>query len=740
MSAGTAIAAPADPTKVDVLRLTGWLARRRDRSIEAAKRKGRAPAAAPPPHANAYDAHRERMRARFEALSKSGRDIGELPPVRDPDRRARCERDLRLFCETYMPMTFTLAWSPDHLVVIRKIEQAVLEGGLFAMAMPRGSGKTSLCEVACLWAIVYGHRQFVALIGAEKDSATQSLDSVKTEIASNDLLAEDFPEVCFPVQCLEGIHQRAPGQLYQGRQTHIHWTADELVLPTIAGAKSSGAIMRVAGITGRIRGMKYKRQDGVSVRPELVLVDDPQTDESARSPSQCATRERLVAGAILGLAGPRKKIAGLMTLTVVARDDLADRLLDSQRHPQWQGERMRMVYEFPHDEKLWARYSEIRAEGLRAEKGLEPATAFYKKHRKKMDAGAKVAWEARFNPDEASAIQHAMNLRLQDEHAFWAEYQNDPKPLHEEAAPDVGIEEILARTNGYRRGVVPRSSSIVTAFIDVQGKLLYWMIVAWEQDFTGHLVDYGTFPEQRVPYFTLRDAKRTLASIAPRAGLEGMIFAGLEGAAAAILGRELPRDDGGVARVSRCLIDANWGASTEVVYQFCRQSQYSGQLTPSHGRWIGATSRQMAEYAAKKGDRVGSHWRMPAPTGRRAVRHVLFDANWWKSFLAQRLSIGMGDRGGLSIFGDSAAAESHRMLAEHWTSERRTPVEARGKTVDEWKLRAPGIDNHWLDTAVGCAVAASMEGAATAGMAPLARRQKRIRLSEIIAARRAITQ
>lgn len=35
-------------------------------------------------------------------------------------------------------------------------------------------------------------------------------------------------------------------------------------------------------------------------------------------------------------------------------------------------------------------------------------------------------WPERFNHDELSAIQHAMNLKLQDEAAFFAEYQNEP--------------------------------------------------------------------------------------------------------------------------------------------------------------------------------------------------------------------------------------------------------------------------------------------------------------------------
>jgi hypothetical protein len=52
----------------------------------------------------------------------------------------------------------------------------------------------------------------------------------------------------------------------------------------------------------------------------------------------------------------------------------------------------------------------------------------------------------------------------------------------------------------------------------------------------------------------------------------------------------------------------------------------------------------------------------------------------------------------------------HRMLAEHLTAEYRVKTEGRGRQIDEWKLRTPGRDNHWLDCLVGCAVAASMQG------------------------------
>jgi hypothetical protein len=111
--------------------------------------------------------------------------------------------------------------------------------------------------------------------------------------------------------------------------------------------------------------MKHKTAEGKSVRPSLVLLDDPQTDESARSPSQCHTREQILAGAILGLAGPGRKIAGLMTLTVVRPDDMADRILDREKHPQWQGERTKGVrlLHHPHGREVVAAVRAVAGRG-----------------------------------------------------------------------------------------------------------------------------------------------------------------------------------------------------------------------------------------------------------------------------------------------------------------------------------------------------------------------------------------
>jgi len=677
-----------------------------------------------------YEEIKRRQAERNAEIVRTGQDIGEIPAVVDPDRKAKAIGSFRFFCETYFHEVFYLPWSEDHLRVIAKIEKAVRTGGLFSMAMPRGSGKTVLCQTAVVWAALTGAAPFVCLVAASAERGKDLLENVKVWLETNSLLNDDFPEVVYPIRCLERIVHRQKGQKHQGEPTRIEWSADKIVLPTIPGSKASGVVISSSGMKGSdIRGQNHARTDGKVVRPQLVMVDDPQTTESAWSPSQSQRREAILAGDVLGMAGPGKKIAGLMACTVIRPDDMADRLLDRDKHPEWQGERTKMVYAFPTNEKLWAKYAEIRADSLRNDGDGSQATDFYGEHLDEMDVGAIIAWPERHNEDELSAIQHAMNLKLRDEGAFFAEYQNEPI-VEAEGDEMLTADEIAAKTNGYPRSAVPLGCNHLTMFIDVQGKALFWLIAGWEDSFTGYVIDYGTWPDQRRDYFSLNDVRVTLSRATPGAGMEGQIFAGLEKLAAERLGRVYRREDSAEMRIDRCLIDANWGQSTDVVYQFCRQSTFAGTVLPSHGKYVGASSLPFSEYKRKRGDRVGHHWRIPNTTGKRQVRHVLVDTNYWKSFVHARLAVTMGDPGCISLFGRDE--KGHRLLADHLTAEYRVQTMARDRIVDEWKLRAARPDNHWLDCLVGCAVAASIQGASLQGLA--ATRQapaRRIQLSKL---------
>ena len=726
---GFNIAAADDPRCINLVK---YIARLADLHIS------------PPPvqGGRSYDERREAERARNAAQSLAGRDIGELPPVVDEERKRSCREDFRKFCECYFPEVFNLEWSPDYLKVIAKIEEAVLHGGLFALAMSRGSGKSSLAEAACLWAMLYGHREFVMLVGATESASVEMLDSIKTELEVNEHLAEDFPEATYPIAQLEGIANRCAGQLYKGERTRITWTSNEIVLPTMPGAASSGVIVRVAGITGRIRGAKYKHPSGRTLRPSLVIVDDPQTSESAGSIEQTRKRIRVLEGDILGLAGPGRKISGIMPCTIIRPGDMADQILDRSRHPEWNSEKAKMVYSFPKNTSLWERYADLRADGLREDGNFSKATEFYRQHRAEMDEGAVVGWEARHNYDEISAIQHAMNLKLQDEAAFWSEYQNEPLPEDLGGEEQLTADMVLAKLNGRTMGSVPTSCTHVTMFVDIQLKLLFYLVCAWSDDFGGCVIDCGAWPEQRRRYFSLNDASPTIQMKFRDAGFEGALYGALRKLTEEKLAHEYMRDDGAALKVERCLIDANWGDSTEVVYQFCRESAYGNIITPGHGRYIGAGTKPMSEYKKTQGDVVGHNWRIPSVAGRRAVRHVLFDTNYWKSFMQSRIQTPIGDRGSLTLWGRDP--ERHMLLAEHLTAEYKVRTEGRGRTVDEWKLR-PGCNaNHWLDCLVGCCVAASMCGCALKEAAgPSQGAKGKIRLSDLrrnrIAARSAAT-
>ena len=716
--AGYRIASSEDSRQINFYRYVAWLVDRKNTPSEASLD---------------YESVRADAARRSSERSLEGRDIGELPPVENQERKESCRNDFKLFCETYFPEVYQLKWSDDHLRAIAKIQKSVLEGGLFALAMSRGSGKSSLTETAAIWAMLYGHREFVVLVGASESAALEMLDSIKTEFEVNEHIAADFPEVSYPIARLEGIANRCAGQLYKGERTRITWTANEIVLPTIAGAASSGVIVRVAGITGRIRGMKYKKPDGRTIRPEFVVIDDPQTSESADSVEQTRKRGRVLAGDILGLAGPGKKIAGIMPCTVIRPGDMAEQILDKTKHPEWNGERCKMIYQFPRNDELWERYADLRADELRECGTFERATEFYREHRAEMDEGAVVSWPDRYNYDEISAIQHAMNLKLTDEAAFWAEYQNEPLPEDLGTDEQLTVDGIVNKLNGHAQRTVPVSANHVTMFIDVQKTLLFYVVCAWDDDFTGYVIDYGAWPDQRRRYFTLGEANPTLQAKFPRSGLEGCLYGGLKALTEDYLSREFTRDDGAAMRIEKCLVDANWGQSTDVVYQFCRESAFANVIIPSHGKYIGASSKPMSEYKKAVGDRVGHNWRMPNIRGKRAVRHVVFDTNYWKSFVASRLLESMGDRGSLSLWGRSS--EAHMLFAEHLTAEYRVKTEGRGRRVEEWKMRPEGADNHWWDGLVGCAVAASMTGCVLEGTDVVPKRKTdarpRVKLSDL---------
>lgn len=688
-----------------------------------------------------YEAHKAAATARQAAISAAGRDIAPLPPVRDPERRARGKVDPEFFYKTYFPNRFYLGFGAPHRGAIKALSECSEQGGLFAFAMQRGGGKTALAEVEVMRAILYGLRRYVLFVAAKDDLAVIGVSKILMEFETNQLLFEDFPEVCYPIRRLNRIHQRSKGQTLDGRPTRMEISDGHFVLPTIEGSPSSGSIVQSYGLTGAFKGLNILAPDGTPLRPDFVIVDDAQTRESAKSPKETEYREKLINDDILGLAGPTTKIACVFLCTPIYVNDLSERFTDRERHPEWCGTKTKMIEQFPVNMTLWNEYAELLRESFRDGSRGKTAYDFYAVRREAMDAGCVLAWPERMVDGDLSAIQSAMNLYIKNPSGFMNEYQCQPESADVSNTNELIVEAIIERINNVPRLHVPRESTRLTAFVDV-GKFVHWYCVcAWDERFSGDIVDYGTWPNQLSSYFNSNDPRPKLSDMYPGMSEEATIFAGLRDLFARVVGREWTRaGTGEKLRIERCLVDS--GKWPDVVFQAARQSPHASAIMPSKGMGITASRKPMSEWSREPGVQTGPGWRISFDTGAGRGRAVLIDTNTWKTFTAQRFTTPPGAAGCLQLFGDKVHV--HQLFAEHVCAEYSVETSGYGRKLQEWKQKPDRPPNHWWDTLVGATVAASTLGlrwnaSAAAGgeNSPLPPAPPKLKLSDIQKAKRA---
>ena len=121
--------------------------------------------------------------------------------------------------------------------------------------------------------------------------------------------------------------------------------------------------------------------------------------------------------------------------------------------------------------------------------------------------------------------------------------------------------------------------------MDLHDKLLYWMVCAWEPNFTGYVVEYDTFPQQHRLFYSQRDAKVTLPYVYKGHGKEAAILAGLTDLLGKLLEKTWTRDDGTALQIGRCFIDS--GYVPEMVYTAIRKINRIATVYPSKGVGIG---------------------------------------------------------------------------------------------------------------------------------------------------------
>lgn len=651
---------------------------------------------------------RLRAAAHSREVQKDVKEIGPPPAIVDPDRREACRLDLHRYLLTYHPEAFPLEFGPDHLYLIEQTQRILLAGGQVVAAFPRGSGKTTIFQRSQIWAALYGHRHYPMLIAADDAKFRNLIRGIKVVLENNELLAEDFPEILHPIRSLERVAIRANYQTCRGAPTYMKWSVDSIVFPTIAESLergNAGTVIGGGGLTGAaVRGGVLTLPSGAQIRPDAVLIDDPQTRKSAKSDAQNQEREDILNGDILGMAGPGQTIAAMVACTVIYRGDLADRLLDRERSVNWTKLKVAMLKSWPKNMPLWEEYDTVRRQELLEEVEPGSANAFYAARREAMDEAAQTYWPARVLPGRLSDVQSAMDDYFSDPRAFMAEKQNTPDADLKSDLPELNSLDLVRRMGATKRGEAPPDATTLTAHIDVQGRLLYWLVAAWTQGGAGTIIDYGCWPKQTRRYFKLSEIKKELTEYYPGFDQQAALRQAIADAIKSLAGRVFPRADGADMRIDRGMVDARW--QTELVEGGIRAAQVPNWI-PSYGVGIRAKDAPLEKWTKKRGVRRGNHFLLQKPD-RRLFMSCFYDTNYWKSQVHAALLVPMGHQHAIDVYRDMQSY--HQILADHLTAEKAVRVEARGRIVDEWELPSFAPDNHYFDCLVGATVSACLSG------------------------------
>jgi len=639
-----------------------------------------------------------------------------LPDCANPERRAFALSSLWNFGQTYYANKFYIAPAPIHLELTTTLEKIIREGGNEADVLPRGSAKTTWMEIAVMWAVLAGLRKFVVLVAGTGELAASMLDRIKAEVEGNDLLLEDFPEVCAPVRLLEGIAIRAKSMTLKADPTDIpllfEWKKGKVTFPNVPNSPALGATIKPIGIEGNLRGLMHKQKGGKTIRPDLVLIDDPQTRESASSPHQVRERINTINGDILGLAGPRRKISAMIAATIIQRGDVADQLTDRKLNPVWQGRRVPMVLSWPTaHETLWlSEYAELRKEAQRGgDAAAKVATDFYNSRREEMDAGGQVYWPERHNADEVSGLQHAYNLLIDfGKHVFFSEYQNDPQPIVG-AAWEITPEMVAARVSSVPRGQVPEGCGTLSLGCDVNIKNgLNWVLLAETPEGAGFVVDYGKFPSGEVPLW------KEGASYTE----EQAIFNGLLSVFDHVCAQQVYlRADNG-ERVFPAICAADCSYKREAVFRAVQTARMKYGST----QFVAVRGLSSKTYRPLNAARKGDSWHV----GEFGPSRALFiNVDTWRERMQKGFLLPMGSMGGsLALFGKQPA--QHAEIADQLTAEMVIDVlhGERMGMVYVWGVQ-PGRKNDKADALTYAMAASCYAGVKFGGVETSARKMQK---------------
>jgi hypothetical protein len=622
-----------------------------------------------------------------------------IPPCKNPQRRERALKDPELFLRgAYLANRYQRPFGKLHYAIMDALIEVATNGGKQAIAAPRGRGKTEIVKGMLLYLVCAGLVQFPIPIGQTRTHAEKIYKDFRKKIAQNDLLLEDFPEICWPVRCLEGAPLRAAKQHVDGKLTGIIWTNESVKLASVPekyrGPIDYGLVnLEFRGLDTAIRGVNT---DGA--RPDFIIIDDPETRESAKSDNQIEDRTLAIEQDIAGLAGEDEELAQVMLTTVQNRKCISFQYTDPEQKPSWMGKRFGWVEKWPdewlNEEGMWHTYTAMRAQDQRnGDRYGRTATEFYLTNQEQMDKGGELLadnYKAKVLPDGwitvHSAWQVVFNAIADTSYdAFCTEYQNDPPESEQIQTLDLTHAQVASCLGGTAQRAVPSWARNVVRGIDM-GKVNCWYVdIAFAADGTGSVIDYGKFLTHGLTTASSEEA--------------------IELAMLTALTSFVTEHDS--YKVDMAFVDS--GYKPEAIYEACRRIKgvpYYPLKGPESNYRMPNASEKVQCFFECHASQVFDQYRRPL---------WLFHPNteFWKNWLQERWQTepftgGNRTAGSMTLFDPpNDDVKFHSQFAKSMVSERLEHVPLPGKGYKAvWNV-VDRSNNHWLDAAgYACAAAA----------------------------------
>ncbi len=408
-----------------------------------------------------------------------------IPAVADSASRARALADPIFFVEHCCKGTLRHALPAALKDFVLQIVQSAKSGGNVLVALPRGSGKTTILQDTLLYCIVADLVKFPVIVASTQTAANSILRNIWNTVENSDEMYDCFPELCHPVRCVDGRHQRCALQTYKKERTNIRLSASELHFADIDGKMGATLVGRGAG--GSVRGLLAPN----GTRPDWVLIDDPQKAKTARSAAQLDALERYITEDIRGLAGSDNTISVFCAATPIAPGDIVERL--AKRNDVVTVKKP-LISKWPTSKELWEEYTTLLYGDLSC--GTTQAHDFYDANRQAMDDGAEVLDPLAFPPNMSSAVERVYYLKAtMGEEAFNQEYLLNPPAQQESLALDAT--EVSNRLSHVAHRTVPAECSVLLASIDVgTATALHVTVAAYGRQQKAAIVDAYRFPDE----------------------------------------------------------------------------------------------------------------------------------------------------------------------------------------------------------------------------------------------------